>query len=70
MTFLPHTCIACWDGCGRAMVLEWRPTNLDNSRTRAYFACSSAGDDFLAMFTLPSFSFSLEDGSMQTKILS
>ena len=44
-----------------------RPTNLDNSRARAYCACSSSGGVVLAIFfshlsLLFSFSLSLRDG--------
>ena len=52
-----------------------RPTNLDNSRARAYCACSGCGWGLLGHFFsrllfLFSFSLSLGDGPIQTEILS
>ena len=34
-----------------------RPTNLDNSRARAYYACSRCGRDYLNIFLSSVFSF-------------
>ena len=66
-------------GSGGAMVLGkllvlGRPTNLDNSRARANCACSRCGWGLFGHFSLIYlFSFlspSLEDGPIQTKVLS
>ena len=51
------------------------PTNLDNSRTRAYCACSRCGwglfgHFFTRLSFLSSFSLSLGDGPILTEILS
>ena len=52
-----------------------RPTNLDDSRARAYCACSGCGWGLFGHFYcrlsfLFSFSLSLGDGPIQTEILS
>ena len=58
---------------GKLSVLG-RPTDLDDSRARAYCACSRCGwgclDIFLLLSFLFSFSLSLGDGSRKTEILS
>ena len=55
--------------------LPGRPTNLDNSRARAYCACSRCGLGWFGHFSsrlspLISFSLSLGDGPISTEILS
>ena len=65
---------------GGAMVLgklsvPGRPTNLNNSRSRAYGACSRCGCGLFEFFFshlsfLSSYSFSLGDGPIKTEILS
>ena len=67
-------------GWGGAMVLgklpvPGRPTSLENSRARAYCACSWCGRGWFGYFFshllfLSSFSLSLGDGPIQTEILS
>ena len=52
-----------------------RPTSLDNSRTRAFCACSGCGWGLFGHFFsrlsfLSSFSLSLGDGPIKTEILS
>ena len=59
---------------GKLSVTE-RPTNLDNSRARAYCACSRCrwglfGHFFSRISFLSSFSLSLGDGLIYTEILS
>ena len=61
---------------GKLSVLR-RPTNLDNSRARAYCACSRCGWGLFGHFcSCPSFLFSfslslsLGDGPIQTELLS
>ena len=70
-----------WQGrSGGAMVLgklpvPGRPTNLDYSRARAFYACSRCGLGLFGHFfsrlsLLSSFSLCLGDGPIQTEILS
>ena len=52
-----------------------RPTDLDYSRARAYYACGRCGWGLFGYFTLRlsflfSYSLSLGDGPIQTEILS
>ena len=79
MTIIPfHSMFMGWLDC--AMVLgklsvPGRPTNLDNSRARAYCACSRCGWGLFGHFWfclsfLSSFFLSLKDGPIQTETLS
>ena len=60
----------CWSGGAKVLgklLVPGRPTNLDNSRARAYCACSSCGWGLFGHFyshlsLLFSFSLSLGDG--------
>ena len=60
--------------CREKIPVPGRPANLDNSRARAYCACSTASrgclDNFSLVYLFSFLSPSLGDGPIKTEILS